>query len=90
MIVLFQSVGCGGSKGAVSSQVYSVLENTIVAKNKAERDLQTYTNLVSSYAFFVTFYAFVMHCREVRNSLFTVKAVLFNDIVYLHAARLLF
>lgn len=51
MIVYFQSVGCGGTKGAVSSQVYSVLENTIVAKNKAERDLQTYTNLVSSYTF---------------------------------------
>ena len=65
MIAYFRSVGCGGTKGAVSSQVYSVLENTIVAKNKAERDLQTYTNLVSSYAFFVTLYSFVMHCREV-------------------------
>lgn len=50
-LYVFLSVGCGGTKGAVSSQVYSVLENTIVAKNKAERDLQTYTNLVSSLSF---------------------------------------
>ena len=29
-----------------SSQVYKVLEDFLVAKNKAERDLKTYTNLV--------------------------------------------
>jgi nucleoside-diphosphate-sugar epimerase len=44
-IVLVTSVGCGTTKGAVSQQVYQVLEEALVAKNKAERDLRTYTNL---------------------------------------------
>ena len=66
-LYVFFSVGCGGTKGAVSSQVYSVLENTIVAKNKAERDLQTYTNLVSSYTSTVSYDGFTMHCREMKN-----------------------
>ena len=39
------SVGCGNTKDAVSPEVYKVLEEAIVAKNKAERDLRTYTNL---------------------------------------------
>jgi uncharacterized protein (UPF0333 family) len=66
MVFFFFSVGCGGTKGAVSSQVYSVLENAIVAKNKAERDLQTYTNLVSSYTVTVSSNGFTMHCREMQ------------------------
>ena len=44
--MLFTSVGCGNTKAAVSHQVYSLFESMIVEKNKAERDLQTYTNLV--------------------------------------------
>lgn len=44
-IILVTSIGCGSTKDAVSPQVYSVLEEALVAKNKAERDLRTYTNL---------------------------------------------
>lgn len=44
-IILVTSVGCGDTKGAVSESVYKVLEEAILAKNKAERDLRTYTNL---------------------------------------------
>ena len=44
-IILVTSVGCGNTKGAVSQQVYAVLEEALIAKNKAERDLRTYTNL---------------------------------------------
>ena len=45
----FCSLGCGNTKAAVSAQVYSLLEETLMAKNKAERDLHTYTNLVSRF-----------------------------------------
>lgn len=44
-IILVTSVGCGETKGAVSDNVYKVLEEALLAKNKAERDLRTYTNL---------------------------------------------
>lgn len=44
-IILVTSVGCGSTKNAVSQQVYQVLEDALIAKNKAERDLRTYTNL---------------------------------------------
>jgi len=44
-IILVTSVGCGDTRGAIGEQVYKVLEEAIVAKNKAERDLKTYTNL---------------------------------------------
>jgi len=47
-IVLVTSIGCGSTRGAVSDQVYAVLEEAILAKNKAERDLRMYTNLVST------------------------------------------
>lgn len=45
-IILVTSVGCGITKDAVPPSVYTVLEESLVAKNKAERDLKTYTNLV--------------------------------------------
>ena len=44
-IILVTSVGCGSTKNAVSPEVYKVLEEALLAKNKAERDLRTYTNL---------------------------------------------
>ena len=33
-------------RSAVSPQVYAVLEEALIAKDKAERDLKLYTNLV--------------------------------------------
>jgi uncharacterized protein YbjT (DUF2867 family) len=39
------SIGCGATSKALSPQVYRVLEEAIVLKNKAERDLRMYTNL---------------------------------------------
>ncbi len=44
-IILVTSIGCGATKGAVSDDVYKVLEEALVAKNKAERDCRMYTNL---------------------------------------------
>lgn len=44
-IVLVTSIGCGPTKGAVSEDVYKVLEEALIAKNKAERDCRLYTNL---------------------------------------------
>ncbi|CAN0007900.1 unnamed protein product [Phaeothamnion confervicola] len=44
-VVLVTSVGCGSSRGAVSDQVYQVLEKPLVAKTKAENMLlKYYTN----------------------------------------------
>lgn len=40
-----RSIGCGATSSAISPQVYKVLEEAILEKNKAERDLRTYTNL---------------------------------------------
>eukprot|EP01038_Epipyxis_sp_PR26KG_P012305 gene12305-16502_t len=44
-IILVTSVGCGDTKTAVTPQVYRILEEALVQKTKAERDLKTYTNL---------------------------------------------
>eukprot|EP01041_Mallomonas_annulata_P006505 gene6505-13134_t len=44
-IILVTSLGCGKTKGAVSEQTYKLLEDALVAKDKAERDLRMYTNL---------------------------------------------
>jgi uncharacterized protein YbjT (DUF2867 family) len=44
-IVLVTSIGCGDTKGAVAPEVFNVLEDTLEAKSKAERDLKLYTNL---------------------------------------------
>ena len=44
-IILITSIGCGDTKSAISPSVYTVLEEAILAKNKAERDLRMYTNL---------------------------------------------
>ena len=44
-IILVTSIGCGATKGAVSEDVYKVLEEALTAKNKAERDCRMYTNL---------------------------------------------
>lgn len=44
-IILVTSVGCGPTRSAVSPQVYAVLEEALIAKDKAERDLKLYTNL---------------------------------------------
>ena len=44
-IVLVTSLGCGKTRGAISDQVYAVLKDALIAKDKAERDLRTYTNL---------------------------------------------
>jgi len=44
-IILVTSVGCGKTKDAVSPLVYKTLEYILVQKDKAERDLRTYTNL---------------------------------------------
>jgi uncharacterized protein YbjT (DUF2867 family) len=44
-IILVTTIGCGMTKGAIGDEVYKVLEDAIVAKNKAERDCRTYTNL---------------------------------------------
>ena len=38
---LCNSLGCGKTRSAISSQVYSVFEDALVAKTKAEKDLQT-------------------------------------------------
>lgn len=44
-IVLVTSIGCGKTKDAVSPSVYQVLEEALLAKDRAERDLRMYTNL---------------------------------------------
>ena len=44
-IVLVTTIGCGKSKAALSDEVYTVLEDAIKAKDKAERDCRMYTNL---------------------------------------------
>lgn len=44
-IILVTSIGCGKTKDAISEEVYKVLEDALVAKNKAERDCRMYTNL---------------------------------------------
>lgn len=44
-IVLVTSVGCGETKAALAPPTYKVLEEFLVEKNKAERDLRMYTNL---------------------------------------------
>lgn len=44
-IILVTSIGCGKTKDAVSPSVYKALEYILVQKDKAERDLRTYTNL---------------------------------------------
>jgi nucleoside-diphosphate-sugar epimerase len=44
-IILVTSIGCGSTKDAISEEVYKVLEDALVAKNKAERDCRMYTNL---------------------------------------------
>ena len=44
-IILVTSIGCGPTKDAVGEDVYEVLKEALVAKDKAERDLRMYTNL---------------------------------------------
>lgn len=44
-IILVTSVGCGDSITAIPREVYRSLEVPLEEKNKAERDLKTYTNL---------------------------------------------
>ncbi len=41
------SVGCGPTISAIPNHVYRSLESALAAKTRAERDLKTYTNLVS-------------------------------------------
>lgn len=43
--LFYYSIGCGPTVKALSPEVYRVLEEAIVLKNKAERDLRMYTNL---------------------------------------------
>ena len=59
MIALNTSVGCGDTKTAVTPQVYRILEEALVQKTKAERDLKTYTNLVTLYYFNI--FIFMVH-----------------------------
>lgn len=44
--IFCNSVGCGNTIGAIPSSVYRTLESALTAKDKAERDLKMYTNLV--------------------------------------------
>ena len=44
-IILVTSIGCGSTEKAISPEVYKVLEEALLAKNKAERDIRMYTNL---------------------------------------------
>ena len=39
------SLGCGATKDSVPPEIYKALEDVLNLKNKAERDLRTYTNL---------------------------------------------
>lgn len=39
-------MGCGRTIGAIPVSVYRALEGALTAKDKAERDLKLYTNLV--------------------------------------------
>lgn len=39
-------MGCGRTIGAIPASVYRALEGALTAKDKAERDLKLYTNLV--------------------------------------------
>mmetsp|Transcript_2819 Transcript_2819/g.3923 ORF Transcript_2819/g.3923 Transcript_2819/m.3923 type:complete len:262 (+) Transcript_2819:124-909(+) len=44
-IILVTSVGCGSTIGAIPQHVYRALEEPLIAKSNAERDLKMYTNL---------------------------------------------
>lgn len=44
-IILVTSVGCGDTIGAIPQATYRALEEPLLAKTKAERDLKMYTNL---------------------------------------------
>lgn len=68
-IILVTSIGCGSTRNAVSDQVYSVLEEAIVAKNKAERDLRMYTNLVSIFGLLLTLW--MSYSDFITNNLIT-------------------
>ena len=43
--MIFSSIGCGPTKAALPPQAYAALEEALVEKNKAERDIRLYTNL---------------------------------------------
>ena len=48
MVNSLRSIGCGKTKDSLSPTAYAALEEALVEKDKAERDLRTYTNLVGS------------------------------------------
>ncbi len=45
--ILYYSVGCGESKNSVTDEYLKQQEAFLTAKNRAEKDLRMYTNLVS-------------------------------------------
>jgi len=44
-LIFVTSIGCGNSKGAVPENVYEVLKEALLAKEKAEKVLKFYTNM---------------------------------------------
>jgi uncharacterized protein YbjT (DUF2867 family) len=75
-IVLVTSVGCGNTRGAITSQVFSVLEEALIAKDKAERDLRLYTNLVNIVLrLLVYIYVFKLFEFKLRTGQSSVQAV---------------
>lgn len=48
-VVLVTSIGCGGSKAAISDKVYGVLEDALVAKTKVETQLQKFYKFTTDY-----------------------------------------
>lgn len=54
------SVGCGDTKNALAAPMYEALEKVLLAKNKAERDLKTYTNLVRCRSVYYDFYIYIL------------------------------
>jgi len=48
-VVLVTSIGCGGSKAALSDDTYKVLEDALVAKSKVESQLQKFYKFTTDY-----------------------------------------
>jgi len=44
-VILVTSIGCGNSKEAVPENVYEILKDALVAKDRAEKVLKFYTNM---------------------------------------------
>ena len=66
-------MGCGRTIGAIPVSVYRALEGALTAKDKAERDLKLYTNLVRLCFSVMMMYLSLMSSMYIYDNILTTS-----------------